>query len=121
MEHVPLTIACGPNEHLEPLRNGVVRPEGIDLTYQIVEPVTLLVDRMVKNQEYDISEMFLALYLSQRAQGQFPFVAIPIFPSRVFRHSFIFVNTNAAGAAGMGGLGLSQASSGEQVDVFGCW
>ena len=95
MEQVPLTIACGPNEHLEPLRNGTIRPEGIDLNYQTVEPVTLLVDQMVKNQEYDISEMFLALYMSQRAQGRSPFVAIPIFPSRVFRHSFIFVNTTS--------------------------
>ena len=80
MEQVSLTIACGPNEHLEPLRDGVVRPEGINLNYQTVDSVTLLVDRMVKNQEYDISEMFLALYLCQRVQGQFPFIALPIFP-----------------------------------------
>ena len=95
MQQLPLTIAFGSNEHLEPLRDGVVRPQGIDLNYQTVDPVTTLVDRMVKGQEFHVSEMFLALYFTARAQGQFPYVAVPIFPSRVFRHSFIFINTNS--------------------------
>ena len=95
MQMLPLTLACGTNEHLEPLRDGIVRPQGIDLTYQTVDPVTTLVDRMVKGQEFHASEMFLALYFTARAQGQFPYVAIPIFPSRAFRHSFIFINTNS--------------------------
>ena len=95
MQMLPLTLACGTNEHLEPLRDGIVRPQGIELTYQTVDPVTTLVDRMVKGQEFHASEMFLALYFTARAQGQFPYVAIPIFPSRAFRHSFIFINTNS--------------------------
>ena len=95
MQQFPLTLACGTNEHLEPLRDGAVRPRGIDLTYHTIDPVTSLVDRMVKGQEFDASEMFLALYFTARAQGQFPYVAIPIFPSRAFRHGFIYVNTRS--------------------------
>ena len=95
MQQLPLTLACGTNEHLEPLRDGTVKPPGIDLTYKTVDPVTALVDRMVKGQEFDASEMFLALYFTARAQGQFPYVAIPVFPSRAFRHSFIYINTNS--------------------------
>lgn len=95
MQQLPLTLACGTNEHLEPLRDGVVRPPGIDLDYQTVDPVTSLVDRMVKGREFDASEMFLALYFTARVQGQFPYVAIPIFPSRAFRHGFIYINTNS--------------------------
>ena len=95
MERIPLTMACGPYDRTEALRNGILQPEGIDLTYLAIEPPPVLVDRMVKDQEFDIAEMFLALYLSLRSQGQFPFVAIPVFPSRVFRHGFIFINTNS--------------------------
>ncbi len=95
MEQLPLSLACGTNEHLEPLRDGLVRPNGINLTYHTVDPVTALVDRMVKGQEFQASEMFLALYFTARAQGQFPYVAIPMFPSRAFRHSNIFINTNS--------------------------
>ena len=95
MQQLPLTIAFGPNEHMEPLRDGLVQPQGIDLSYRTVDPVTLLVDRMVKEKEYHVSEMFLALYFTARSQGAFPFVAMPIFPSRAFRHSNIFINTNS--------------------------
>lgn len=92
---LPLTMACGPYDRTEAIRYGIINPEGIDLTYLAIEPPPLLVDRAVKDNEFDIAEMFLALYMSLRSKGNFPFVAIPIFPSRVFRHGFIFVNTKS--------------------------
>ena len=95
MADLPLTFGCGPYDRMEALRNGVIRPEGIDLRYVAVEPPPVLVDRMVKDGEFDASEMFLALYMSLRARGEFPFVAIPAFPSRVFRHGFMFINTES--------------------------
>ena len=95
MTDLPLTFGCGPYDRMEALRNGVIRPEGIDLRYVAVEPPPVLVDRMVKDGEFDVSEMFLALYMSLRARGEFPFVAIPVFPSRVFRHGFMFINTGS--------------------------
>ncbi|MFQ5851532.1 MAG: ABC transporter substrate-binding protein [Candidatus Binatia bacterium] len=94
-EKLPLTMACGPYDRTEAIRNGIIKPEGIDLTYLAIESPPVLVDRAVKNKEFDIAEMFLVLYMSLRSQGRFPFVAIPVFPSRVFRHGFIFVNTNS--------------------------
>ncbi|MDP6560350.1 MAG: ABC transporter substrate-binding protein [Candidatus Binatia bacterium] len=90
---LPLTMACGPYDRTEAIRNGIIKPNGIDLTYVAFEYPPDLVDRAVKDNAFDISEMFLSLYLSLRSQGNFPFVAIPVFPSRVFRHGFIFVNT----------------------------
>ena len=88
-------MACGPYDRTEAIRNRMIQPEGIDLTYLAIEPPPLLVDRAVKDNEFDIAEMFLALYMSLRSQGKFPFVAIPVFPSRVFRHGFVFVNTRS--------------------------
>ena len=95
MQQMSLSMACGPNEHLAPLKEGAVQPQGIDLSFRTVEPVTALVDQMVKERAFDVSEMFLALYFTARAQGSFPFVAVPIFPSRAFRHSNIFINANS--------------------------
>ena len=94
-EKLPLTMACGPYDRTEAIRNGIIKPDGIDLTYMAIDSPPVLIDRMVKGNEFDIAEMFLVLYMSARARGKFPFVAIPVFPSRVFRHGSIFVNTNS--------------------------
>jgi 4,5-dihydroxyphthalate decarboxylase len=50
---------------------------------------------MIRDQEFDVSEMSSAVYLRRRAKGGFPFVAIPVFPSRMFRHGFVFVNARS--------------------------
>ncbi|MGQ0568380.1 MAG: ABC transporter substrate-binding protein, partial [Armatimonadota bacterium] len=77
------------------LRNGVVRPEGIDLIYIPIQSPPEIFARMVTNASFDASEMSCAHYLSHRSRGEFPFVALPVFPSRMFRHGYIFVNTSA--------------------------
>ena len=87
-DRLSLSFGCGPYDRMEALRSSVIQPEGIDLTYVAVEPPPQVVDRMVKDQEFDVAEMFLVLYMSLRSRGEFPFVAIPAFPSRVFRHGF---------------------------------
>ena len=51
--------------------------------------------RMVKNHAFDFAEMSISMHLTLRAKGEFPFVALPIFPSKVFRHGFIFINNNS--------------------------
>ena len=52
-------------------------------------------DRMGRNQEFDASEMSGTEYIARLAAGHSPLVAIPVFPSRVFRHGFIYVNRRA--------------------------
>ncbi|MEK7879209.1 MAG: PhnD/SsuA/transferrin family substrate-binding protein, partial [candidate division NC10 bacterium] len=51
--------------------------------------------RQLKDQEFDVSEMSLSSYITARNRGDAPFIAIPVFPSRIFRHSCIFVNADA--------------------------
>lgn len=95
MADLPLTVACGPYDRTEALRNGAVQVEGIDLRYIAIQSPPEIFARMIHKRSFDASEMSLSHYLIQRTKGDFPFIALPIFPSRVFRHGFIFINTNA--------------------------
>ena len=95
MPLLPLTLACGSYDRTDALRTGIVRPEGIDLTYVAIQSPPEIFARMVANQAFDASEMSCAHSLIHRGKGDFPFVAIPVFPSRMFRHGYIFINTKA--------------------------
>ena len=95
MKKLALTLACGPYDRTEALRMGSVQPDGIDLTYRTIQDPAEIFVRMIRNQEFDVSEMSSAVYLRRRAKGGFPFVAIPVFPSRMFRHSYVFLNTQS--------------------------
>jgi 4,5-dihydroxyphthalate decarboxylase len=89
-ENVHLTLAINDYDHVRDLVTGVVGVEGIDLTC-----LTLSVEeifwRFSRHREWDVSEMSLAKYCSLRARGDDSITAIPVFPSRSFRHSAIFV------------------------------
>jgi 4,5-dihydroxyphthalate decarboxylase len=67
----------------------------MDLRYLPIVSSPEIFARMVKNRAFDASEMSLAHYLIERIRGEFPFIAIPVFPSRVFRHGYIFINRNS--------------------------
>jgi 4,5-dihydroxyphthalate decarboxylase len=94
MGNVSLTMACGPYDRFEALRTGTVRSEGIDLTYLAIQSPPEIFAQMVKKGSFDISEMSASMYITLKAQRQddFPFIALPIFPLRMFRHGFIFIN-----------------------------
>jgi 4,5-dihydroxyphthalate decarboxylase len=92
---LPLTVACGPYDRTQALIDGIVTPEGIDLLYLPIDSPPEIFTRMVRSHSFDVAEMSLAHYLTMRGRGEFPFIALPVFPSRVFRHSFIFINRKA--------------------------
>ena len=94
MGRLRVTLGCGDYDRVEPLKDGRVQPEGVDLTFVPLEPEELFF-RMVRYQEFDASELSLASYITGRAQGKEDFIAIPVFPSRMFRHSAIFVHAGA--------------------------
>ena len=95
MKRLPITMACGPYDRMEALSQGLVPPEGIDLRYIGIQSSPEIFARMVKTRSFDIAEMSLAHYMIMRSRNEFPYVAIPVFPSRVFRHGYIFVNRNS--------------------------
>ena len=92
MSKLHLTFACGPYDRTLALRDGTIQPEGIDLNYIASQPPDIFW-RMLQFKEFEISEMSLSNHASLVSTAEAPFVAIPAFPSRVFRHGYFFVNT----------------------------
>ncbi len=94
MSRVPLTLACWDYDRTRPLRDGTVRVDGVDLNY-LALPVEEIFWRMCQFEEFDASEMSLSAYLLYRTRPNPPFIAIPVFPSRMFRHAFVFINVHS--------------------------
>ena len=88
-----LTLATADYDHVRDLTTGAVRAEGILLT-AFVLPVEEIFYRFIKNREWDVSEMSFGKFIGYAAQGNSPFVGIPVFPSRVFRHSAFYVRSD---------------------------
>ena len=92
MSKLPLTFACGLYDRMLALHTGEVAVEGVDLNFLVDDNPRNIFDRMAARQEFDAAEFSSSEYISRFVAGQCPFVAIPVFASRVFRHSFIIVN-----------------------------
>jgi len=90
MSRLKLTLACAPYDRTLPLFDGRVQAEGIDLNVVLLRYEDTFW-RMLRHQEFDLSEMSLSSYLMSKTRGP-DLVAIPVFLSRVFRHSSIYVN-----------------------------
>jgi 4,5-dihydroxyphthalate decarboxylase len=94
MADLRLTLACNDYDRCRALLDGRVKPEGITLDVQRLKPRELF-PRMLDHQEFQIGEVSLASYASLVARGQSPFTAIPVTLSKIFRHSCIYVRTDA--------------------------
>jgi 4,5-dihydroxyphthalate decarboxylase len=94
MKKLQLTMACWDYDRTRPLVDNRVSFDGIELTYLplIVEETFF---RMLRYQEFDVSEMSLSSYTLSLFAEKPPFIAIPVFPSRMFRHNGIFVNVDS--------------------------
>jgi 4,5-dihydroxyphthalate decarboxylase len=115
---VPITLACERYDRTEALRDGRVRPAGVDLTYlpQRVEDTFF---RMARFGEFDAAEMSLSSYVVGLTRNA-PFVAIPAFPSRLFRHSGIYVSA-ASGITEPGDLVGKQVGLAEYQLTANVW
>jgi 4,5-dihydroxyphthalate decarboxylase len=94
MGNLLLTVASEDYDRTRPLKDGRIKPEGIELNY-LVMPVEEIFWRMMKYEEFDVSELSMGAFLIAAARGRRPFVGIPVFPSRTFRHRCIFVHSAA--------------------------
>jgi 4,5-dihydroxyphthalate decarboxylase len=88
-----LTLATGDYESIRALKEGTVRPDGIELTVLTDMTSDTRHWRMLRNREFDIAELSMSNYLMAKYTG-LPFTAIPVFLHRRFRHGFIFLNTS---------------------------
>jgi len=90
-----LTFAAGLYDRLVPLFAGQVKPDDFDLEFLAINDPREIFDRMAGGLEFGASEMSSSEYISRFSAGECPFVAIPVFISRVFRHGFMCINRNA--------------------------
>lgn len=95
MTKLGLTLGCDQNDRTQALFDGRVIPDGIDLTLLSPGPSETFW-RMLQHKEFDVAEMSMSSYMMVRDRGYDDFIAIPVFPYRVFRHSFVFVNNNSS-------------------------
>jgi 4,5-dihydroxyphthalate decarboxylase len=94
MSNLELTAAFGDYDRMGLLAAGRVRPGGINLR-TITLPPTEIFSRMCKHLEFDLSEMSMGAHCFLLGEGNSPFVGMPAFPSRVFRHSMVYANTGS--------------------------
>src|SRR5712691_5961500 len=74
--------------------DGRVQPDGIELDIKVLRPRAAF-QRMLDDKEFQVSELSLASYAALKGRGVCPFVAIPVALSKIFRHSCIYVRTDA--------------------------
>ncbi len=90
MAGLPLTLACHVYDRTRAIRDGSIPVEGVQLNFLPLH-VTEIFWRMCQYQEFDASEMSMGAHLTLLGKGESPFVGVPVFPSRVFRHANMFV------------------------------
>jgi 4,5-dihydroxyphthalate decarboxylase len=88
-----LTLACGDYEIVRPLKEGLVRADGIALEFRTDMDSHTRHRRMIRERAFDVCELSLSSYLMAKDRDQ-ALVAIPVFLHRRFRHGFIFVNVD---------------------------
>ena len=94
MSKLKLTLACWDYDRTRPLIDGRVQAEDIDLEIKIMRPRQTF-PRMLEDKEFEVSELSLGSYVSLKGRGACPFVAVPVALSKIFRHSCIYVRTDA--------------------------
>lgn len=94
MSKLKMTLGCWGYDRTNALKDGSVTPDGIDLNFLDMS-VEETFFRMLRHKEFDAAEMSMSSYTVTMFNENRPFIAIPVFPSRVFRHSAIFINKNS--------------------------
>lgn len=99
MNDLIMNFACGDYDRMEALMHGQVAPEGIALQFEAIQAPREIFDRMVQKREFAMAELSSSEFISMTGQStdlaECPFVALPVFPSKCFRHGFICINKNA--------------------------
>lgn len=114
-----LTLACALYDRTAPLADGTVTADGLAIDF-ISLPHGELFRRQARHAEFEAAEFSLSTYAMLRARGDDRFVAIPVFPSRMFRHSSLYVNTSALVRA-PGDLRGKRVGAQEYQQTAGVW
>ena len=95
MTDLELKVGCWEYDRTRPLFDGTARIDGVDASFESAPIVSVIFERMVRQHAFDVAELGLTFYLRTLDSDNSPFIAIPVFPNRHFRHSAIFINTSS--------------------------
>jgi 4,5-dihydroxyphthalate decarboxylase len=93
MSRLQLSVAVGDYDRTRPIATGEVRIDAVDAYVSLLEPEEIFF-RALRHAEFDICELSLSSYSVKVAAGSSPYVAVPVFPSRAFRHTCIVIRTD---------------------------
>lgn len=112
MANLKVSFACGPYDRMQAIYDGRVPIEGVDLVPVPIDHPMEVFSRMLDADEFDVAEMSFTHCFVLQARNAARFVGLPVFPSRMFRHGFIFVNRKA-------GIATPADLDGKRVGVQG--
>ena len=93
MSRLAITLATWDYDRVRPLLDGRVPVEGCDVNYLILPPEECF-HRAYVDHEFEVSEIGFSPYLIALSRRQSPYIAVPVFLSRMFRHSAIYIRTD---------------------------
>ena len=112
MSRLPITIATWDYDRVRPLVDGRVRVEGCDVNF-LTMPVEECFERAYFHGEFEVAEIGFSPYLIALSRGVPPYVAVPAFLSRMFRHSAVYIRTDR----GIAGPGRSQGQARRRAGI----
>ena len=111
MSALKLDIAFWDYDRTRALADGTVKIDGVDASFHSARIVTEIFERMIRQRDFDVSELGMTYFLRTLDFDASPFIAIPVFPNRCFRHSAIYINTSS-------GIKKPQDLAGKTVGEF---
>ncbi len=93
MAKLQLSVAIGDYDRMRPLVDGTVQIDAVDAQYMLLDPEEIFF-RAFRHADFDICELSMSSYSVKTAAGNCPYIAVPVFPSRAFRHTSIYVRTD---------------------------
>jgi hypothetical protein len=91
--NLKLDIAFWNYDRTSRLADGTVKIDGVDATFHSARIVPEIFEAMIRRRAYDVSELGLTYFLRTfDEEGSSPFLAVPVFPVRSFRHSAIYIH-----------------------------
>lgn len=90
MAKLQLSVAMGDYDRTRALYDGRVLIDGVDPVYMLLNPEEMFF-RAMRSQDFDLCELSFSSYLVKHSRGESPYIALPVFLSRAFRHTSIYV------------------------------
>ncbi|MCH8532639.1 MAG: ABC transporter substrate-binding protein [Saccharospirillum sp.] len=93
MSKLQLSVAVGNYDRMRPLVDGAVQIDGVDPVFMLHDPEEIFF-RAFRHADFDITELSMSSYVVKTANGSSPYIGVPVFPSRAFRHTSIYIRTD---------------------------